>query len=41
MVEFQNGPALLGEFVGTVAMSAVMMAGRAMGMTRLVCKAVA
>ncbi len=35
MVEFQIGPALLGGLVGTVAMSAVMMAGRGMGMTRM------
>lgn len=35
MVEFALGPALAAGFVGTLAMTAVMMAGRAMGMTSM------
>ncbi len=35
MVTFQTGPALFSGFVATVAMTMVMMAGRAMGMTTM------
>ena len=35
MVEFQIGPALVAGFVGTIAMTAVMMMGRARGMTSM------
>lgn len=35
MIEFQIGPALVAGFVGTVAMTGVMMMGRASGMTSM------